>query len=248
MKVLKTIFSYYLWALKSNVVASLGQDLDVLCSIIAPYRVGGRSANKYWTIRIDIRYTTLTVRILRFCLRFSVRCNELTRFFERSYCMSMSDEPREDSCDASRSKFFSTSHLCQSNTEAHWSCFLVADLSAEFYRCVWNSEVLWIKRKSSVDESLFGVSLSWIPTAVYDDYDIYCRAIRTPPKGRRVWGKSFWGGRTFCERSEQKQIAKKPPSHQKIPFGGGRSKIKIPLPKVGGWVSLILGGREKVLW
>ena len=32
--------------------------------------------------------------------------------------------------------FLSTWHLLQSNTEAHWSYFLVRDLSAEFYRCV----------------------------------------------------------------------------------------------------------------
>ena len=44
--------------------------------------------------------------------------------------------------------FFMLDTCFQSNTETQWSFFLVADLSAEFYRCVCNSEVLSIKKKT----------------------------------------------------------------------------------------------------
>ena len=46
--------------------------------------------------------------------------------------------------------YHSTWHLLQSNTEVHWSFLPVADLSAEFYRCVWNSEVVSTKTKLRV--------------------------------------------------------------------------------------------------
>ena len=65
--------------------------------------------------------------------------------------------------------FLYTWHLFQSNTETQKSCFLGADLSTEFFRCVWNSEVLSIKKITCAHKwrgdtsSWIAVMLSWAP-------------------------------------------------------------------------------------